>query len=241
MKRTAVIFLEIIMITVFFIACSSCALNDTPDHAIENDMPVSIIKSPEIDPVINLSSGGYEFFATGIAETVYFYAETTGDIISVSLIDSENNVIDEMEDDGKYGISGDNSENDGVFTCKVSIDMIAENTLIYRAVSTVNGFTVESNEVSIKISVPLTDRDLENIEMVDNAINNLFETFTYETLEQKRIAVQGLLESFNGTLITDIYYSETEKMFSYSYINSGVPGKVLLEDLPTSPITRQAE
>ena len=209
-----------------------------------NNYSLSVVKavysfSTSIEGPISLSSSESDICSdTGYA-TVYFYAMTDILTDSLSLVDAEtNNIVASMVDDGNYNSSGDDMQGDGVFTCKLSIDISFEKDYYYFAQyqdSTVS--PINSNEVNIFVYDELTDEELAEMDAVDDTLYELVSSSsfgnlsttekynqTYELLLQ--LANQGTEEYPYGLLdASSIIYTEESGIFSFVYAN-GLYGAV---------------
>ena len=167
---------------------------------------------------ISLSVNQNEFLTANKTETLYFYADVLGNVASVTLFDSDSNVVAEMNDDGKYSISGDDIQNDGVCTCKLNLSLTYENKFSYYAVA--DG--IISNTVDIHIISELTDDEIADMDTVDFAVDNLKASIEYEqaTEEWKITQVGALLEAFAdmGLILKEsILYDESAYMYTFAY------------------------
>lgn len=171
--------------------------------------------------------------------TVYFYAETDLEVSEIKLIDSATNqVVATMYDDGKYAQHGDDLPYDGVYSCKMSIDNSEKAYLSYYA--KYDATNSVSNYVGIKVYVPLTSNDFNEMNEVDTALSNLYAQPEYNsmTTEQKQNAVMQLLITL-ATVGTDSYpysliYQDSimfngNNLYTFTY-KCGVLGSARVED-----------
>lgn len=171
--------------------------------------------------------------------TVYFYAETDLEVAQLQLVDSATNqVVATMYDDGKYSLHGDDMPYDGVYSCKMSIDNSESAYLSYYAKCvTTNSI---SNYTGIKVYVPLTMTDFNDMSAVDTALSDLYSQTEYDsmTTEQKQTAVLQLLTTL-ATSGTEAYpYSliyensiifNGNNLYTFTY-KCGVLGTARIED-----------
>ena len=170
---------------------------------------------------------------------IYFYAETDLDVEKINLFDSTTNqVVATMYDDGKYTQHGDDLPYDGVYSCRMSIDNSEKAYLSYYAKHEPTNSI--SNYVGIKVYVPLTSEDFDEMNEVDTALNNLYAQSGYNsmTFEQKQDAVLQLLTTL-ATSGTDAYpYSliyensiifNGHNLYTFTY-KCGVLGAARIED-----------
>lgn len=170
---------------------------------------------------------------------VYFYAETDLEVSELQLVDSATNkIVATMHDDGKYSLHGDDMPYDGIYSCKISIDNSESAYLsFYAKCATINSI---SNYTGIKVYVPLTTTDFNEMSAVDTAISNLYSQTEYDsmTTEQKQTNVLQLLTTL-ATSGTEAYpYSliyensiifNGNNLYTFTY-KCGVLGTARIED-----------
>lgn len=155
-----------------------------------------------------------------------------------------NEVIITMVDDGQYSQSGDDIKNDGVYSCKIEVDNSEAATLSYYVlIEDEDGTIYVSNTVSIKIYRSLTAKDLSDMKAVDNAVQSLYisETYQFLSFEEKCDAIEKLLYQL-ASIGTDEYpYSliqkdtisfNGKKLYSFKYA-CGASGTATIEDFVT--------
>ncbi len=221
----------------------------------KNDIP-----QPSDDIVLSASETEIRK-GTG-TKTVYFYAQTELDVTSISLYDAESgDVAAAMLDDGNYSISGDDMQGDGVYSCKLTIDIAEKYDFTFVAKTAADGEDKVSNEVSVAVYESFSDDQKACVKEVKQAISALIdsEAFHALTMEEKAAQTQALLESLaeNGTenkpfsLIDpdSICYNEDSNVFTFAYpsgilslvrLNGSKPGKKYDTDpagIPESNVT----
>ena len=171
--------------------------------------------------------------------TVYFYAETDLEVSELQLVDSATNqVVATMYDDGKYSLHGDDMPYDGVYSCKMSIDNSESTYLSYYAKCTITNSI--SNYTGIKVYVPLTTTDFNEMSAVDTAISNLYSQTEYNsmTTEQKQTTVLQLLKTLatsgTATYPYSLMYENSiifngNNLYTFTY-KCGVLGTARIED-----------
>ncbi len=209
-----------------------------------NNYSLTVVKAnysflSSMDGSITLSSSESDILSNSGSTIVYFYAMTDITTDSLSLVDAEtNNIIATMLDDGNYNSSGDDMQGDGVFTCKLSIDISHENDYYFIALyENSSASSVSSNEVNIFVYEEFTDEELEEMEAVDDALYELVSSsyFTNFSVTEKYNQTYELLlqlanygtEEYPYSLIdaNSIIYNEQSGMFSFVYVN-GLYGAV---------------
>ena len=204
----------------------------TPNIQDQISQPTPDIEQPTFD--FGLWVSEKEFLATDETVDVYFYAEVVDESSSVNLLDSNNNVVAEMKDDGQYNTSGDDIQGDGVFTAKVNISLESAGIFTYRAVTQIGGEDVVSNEVTIKIIAPFTEQELADMDTVRETLGAMRISTEYleMTVEQRaetvlrilgELAEQGLVKS------DSIQYDEGGKMVTYRHISGVIASEMLVE------------
>jgi len=181
----------------------------------------------------NLTVSNREFLVSNENDVVYFYAEVDGNPISVELFEN-NNKVAEMRDDGLFSISGDDIENDGVFSARVEIDLSIESTLNFRAVANIDGENIISNRVSILVIAPFTQQELEDMETVRNALSNIRMSDTYLQLaphQRAEVIIDKLTEFVAQGLVKDgsIRFNENENLVIFRHSSGVLAGEKVVE------------
>ena len=181
---------------------------------------------------IVLTASQYELLATGEAKTVYFYAEVSANITSVSLYNA-NGFVAVMKDDGLYEISGDDILGDGIFTCKISISTSAAGSAGYYAVGNGNS-KLKSNTVELNIIEQLSDSQIAGMAAVEQAIEEAKTAAGYtQAVEAVKVQKIGdLLDSLAaaGLIIKDsILYDDVSGMYSFTFSCDVLGGTMIRE------------
>ncbi|MCL2576456.1 MAG: S-layer homology domain-containing protein [Defluviitaleaceae bacterium] len=193
--------------------------------------------TPTLVPDLMLHVSENEFLVASGTSTVYFYVEIDGVSSFVNLTDSDNNVVAEMKDDGLYSVSGDDIENDGVFTAKLDIDISTAGTQTYRAVAQVNGKNLESDIVTIYVIAPFTQTDHADIDTVYAAFDALCGSDEYweMSVEERAESVLSLLAKLiEDGLVKEgsVYYDEDTQVISYEHSSGLISSEKLVEFNP---------
>ena len=171
--------------------------------------------------------------------TVYFYAETDLEVSELQLVDSATDqVVATMYDDGKYSLHGDDMPYDGVYSCKMSVDNSESAYLSYYAKCMITNSI--SNYTGIKVYVPLTMTDFNDMSAVDTALSNLYSQASYSsmTTEEKKVTVLQLLNTLATSGTTECPYSliyadsiifNGDNLYTFTY-KCGVLGGARIED-----------
>ena len=182
-----------------------------------------------IDGIL-LHSSVAELSSNSEDNAVYFYAEvpaslrTSGE--SVSLY-SNGEFIADMYDDGQYSDSGDDLQNDGVFTCKVFVDTASIGSFSYYAVCS----GMVSNSVTVSVIAGFTEEDLESMDEVNNDLQVLTTGFDGMSTDEKVAAAMGVLENLADKIDEDsVVYNEETEMITFTYA-TGALGGIYLGDL----------
>lgn len=148
----------------------------------------------------------------------------------------DTEVLGLMYDDGT---NGDEIANDGVYVYQTTLTSETECTKYYQ----VKVRDVVSESHSIGYYIPVTDEELEAVQVVDNALAELMASEGFADLlpDEKAVLVLELLNMLadEGLVIADsIYYDEVDRAVYYEYA-SGAWGVVMLdqeEDLNTNGV-----
>ena len=214
----------------------------TPTPEVEQGIPdaTEVILSVSNNVVI-ITSGQALETVTGSAlmtgpTTVYFYAEVDGFVETVVLLDENGNEIGEMKDDGQFATSGDDLDNDGIFTFKKDIPTTQEDILRFNAKFTLNDGSEMSNEVVVYVVAGLTIQELQDIDTVDTTISAVLNdpTFILADFTARHQTMNDTLMDLanNQELIIEesILFDVGAGMFTFTY-NSNILGGVLIRDL----------
>lgn len=217
---------------------------DANHNAQFNNYSLSVVKavysfSAPIDGTITLSSSESDILAGTGYSTVYFYAMTDIATDNLLLIDMETDtIVATMVDDGNYNTSGDDMQGDGVFTCKLPIDISFEKDYyFYAQYQDSTMFSIDSNKVNIFVYNELTDEELAEMDAVDDSLYELISSSSFSNLSTTekynqtyelllRLANQGTDEYPYGLIdASSIIYTEESGIFSFVYAN-GLYGAV---------------
>lgn len=182
-----------------------------------------------------LSVSKKEILAGKESADVIFYFQTNTDSEEFMLY--QNDVaIGKLVDTGNYAEDGDDIKGDGIYSMKYTVDVTGtsatptENKKVaYYSYDVRYGEAIVSNTVTIDIIQPFTEQELADMAKVDDAISQLLQSESYQSMDvmQRADAVLELLHAFVEEGIVDSVTQEEEKIkFSYA---SGAHGEVLLK------------
>lgn len=167
--------------------------------------------------------------------SIIFYAESDLEVNGIELRSNDSNsLIAVMKDDGDIANNGDEYMNDGVYSCVVDVDNSSVGNLSFYA-ACVN---VTSEDVIIPIYRLFTQQELDDMDTVDAAIQNLINTDSFATENEKISDINSLLlslaennDELGYALIQNnsICYSTEGKIFEFKYA-CGVDGVIDLSD-----------
>ena len=168
--------------------------------------------------------------------TVFFYAEVDGHVETVVLLDENGNVVGEMKDDGQFAASGDDLENDGIFTFRMNIDTTKEDILRFNAKFTLNDVSVTSNEVVVYVVAEFTAQELQDIDIVDATIYAMLNSINFRQaapIPTRHDMMYDTLQDLadQGWIIREsILFDPGSSMFTFTY-KSNILGGVLIQNL----------
>ncbi len=168
-------------------------------------------------------------------QIVYFYLQTLDNFDKIALIDSESKEIAVMLDDGKYSESGDDIEKDGTYSAKVTLNCKLETVLRFNAVGYINGEVVQmSNDISIIVNETLSDDEMNAIEIVNLALQELVTSEDYQKLnrDDKVSMAIGVLDELEeqGYIIKDsISWIDETGIIEFDFLGD-VPGGLMIDD-----------
>lgn len=187
---------------------------------------------------IELSADTNEIPVGSGYRTVYFYASTDLAVENIELISAgDNGKIATMVDNGNYYADGDDMAGDGVFSCKVQIDISGEHDYYFFARS---NNTVSEN-VNVYVYAELTDAEINATQEVDDVLDEWKNSpeFSQLSIGEKEEQTLGLLVDLarNGTkdmpvsLLSEdsISYDSESRIFTFSY-SCGILGGIMLAD-----------
>jgi len=232
--------MKLLLVFLAFIGmCCGCRPNANPNQPgptsnIQNPIaqPNPDTEQPTFDFVLWVSEK--EFLATDGTAIVYFYAEVIDKSFAVYLVDSHNNIVAELKDDGKYDTSGDKLNGDGVFAARVNISLESAGRFTYRAETQIDGKDVVSNEVTIDIIAPFTQQELADMDTVDATLGAMRASAEYleMSVRQRAATVLRILEEFaeQGLVKSDsIRYDDGGRMVTYRHSSGVLAGELLVE------------
>lgn len=171
---------------------------------------------------IKLESDPTDLSIDNIPKNVLFYIdlENTTDTYKVTLVNANDGkkVVD-MKDDGS---NGDQKAKDGIYSATTSVDCSEEKILEYYAVISDGSSFVTSMICKINVFAPLTDKEAESMETVDERLSDLTGALEYQNMDEhsRKEAIEILLNELanEGLVIKkSIYYDDINKMYSFSY------------------------
>lgn len=158
------------------------------------------------DETIKLSASTKELLTTEDNQ-VFFYAKPNyKNVTSIELIDFKTNtVLATMYDDGNFGNHGDDLENDGIYSCMVSVDNISEGTLQFIATND----SITSNTVEIVVYEDISDVSIAEMMSANEKLNELKNSDGYikATTETKQIMFLELMQELSTSGTNDYPYS----------------------------------
>ena len=147
---------------------------------------------------IKLSASTKDLLTTDDGK-VYFYAKPAyDDVHEINLVDASNGIVlATMYDDGDYENHGDDLENDGVFSCVVTVDNAVEAQLSFYAEDGAN----KSSDFIIDVYEDISDENIDEMIAVNNALETFSESDEYKnlTFEERVDAIKNLLKQLSET------------------------------------------
>lgn len=147
---------------------------------------------------IKLSASTKDLLTTDDGK-VYFYAKPAyDDVHEINLVDASNGIVlATMYDDGDYENHGDDLENDGVFSCVVTVDNAVEAQLSFYAEDGAN----KSSDFIIDVYEDISDESIDEMIAVNNALETFSESDEYKnlTFEERVDAIKNLLKQLSET------------------------------------------
>ncbi|MDD3219256.1 MAG: S-layer homology domain-containing protein [Lachnospiraceae bacterium] len=188
------------------------------------------------DSVVSLTSSVTEVPESEDGMDIYFYAQVSREYESVFLVDDDTGaVFCEMLDDGQYSDSGDDLQNDNIYSCKLSYSAAEMSDINFSAWATTEDSEISmSNTIQITCLNGLNDTEIENMETVDTAINEVTSSQEFEAmpLDEKIDSVGSVIEEMvnqDKIIEESVSYNQDSSLYSFEY-SSNVLGGVLLED-----------
>ncbi|MDE5781792.1 MAG: hypothetical protein K2I03_10035 [Lachnospiraceae bacterium] len=188
----------------------------------------------------SLSVSRNEILVGRDSTTVYFYINAL-EYDGNSIILYENNVpVGQFYDDGDYVNHGDDVKGDGIYSVKYTINTNITGDVTYYYYAEYDG-QISSNEISIDIITPFTEKELADMKYVDNAISAVLSEYSipdslrversdflwncnekkYETAVQNKY--KAIYETLNALLdegkISDFNYDDVNRVFNCTHLN----------------------
>ena len=136
-------------------------------------------------------------------------------------------------DDGNYAAHGDDIQGDGIYSVKYNVDINTDidSSNVYYAKSD-NNFA--SNEISVDLIIPFTEKELSDMAYVDDAISAVINDNSYQssTIDERKESMLDLLNELdiNNKIVEDsIEIDEKNSILSFKYTRD-VVGDILLEE-----------
>lgn len=211
---------------------SSIVLEDNREKDSTNQSEENQQSGDEYE--ISLYSDADDILTENCIKTLHFYVSTENPVEKLSLVNIEaDEVIAQMVDDGDYYCSGDDIKGDGIYSCKIDLDISKEKKYWFKAECEINELRIYSNEWEIFVYSEYTDDEIEEMKEVRNAVQNLFEKngFKDKTIEEKKNEMYELLirlarvgtEKYPYPLIKEssILFIPESSAFSVDYMCGG--------------------
>ena len=202
-----------------------CCITDANGDTAISDIANVTIRLRNVE----LTANEYDLLVSSENQEIIF-STTVRDIAEiqkVELIDQSGNTVSEMLDDGLYSISGDDLPNDGIYSCRVSIDTSAEKTLEYHSIVS----AVENNESNVVTIFVITDITQGIMKETDNYIQEKLEeaNFSIQGESERKETVQKVLAELvsNGSIKDNISFSEANGLFTFEYANGALGGVMI--------------
>lgn len=175
---------------------------------------------------IKLSASTKDLLTTDDGK-VYFYAKPAyDDVHEINLVDASNGIVlATMYDDGDYENHGDDLENDGVFSCVVTVDNAVEAQLSFYAEDGAN----KSSDFIIDVYEDISDESIDEMIAVNNALETFSESDEYKnlTFEERVDAIKNLLKQLSETgteeyphsliVSSSITFDKNSNLYSFMY------------------------
>lgn len=167
-----------------------------------------------------LTSSEKELSTSENISIVYFYAqpnELLSDILLLKCIENPNWSIN-LLDNGNREETGDMEAGDGIYTGKVEIECTSETTYHFYATND----SLITNTVNVDVIAPFTDKELDDMEIVDSAIEEIKSSDRYKNSDEneKISQIKNKLQELEteGLIIKgSIRYNSEDKSFIFVY------------------------
>lgn len=191
---------------------------DDVDYTIKANVSYDKVE----EGTIKLYSDPKELDTSNDPQEVLFYIDTentTGNL-NVKLVDGfTNDEVLTLKDDGS---NGDATAHDGVYSATLTVDCSYEKTLLYYATWNSGDSVVNSKTRKIEIIAPMTDKEAEDMETVDNALEALTGSDQYKEVsnkEKKTLIENELKKLKDEQLISSYRFSSDNSTVEYIYSN----------------------
>ena len=221
---------------------STQAAAETAETAVTSEKPQD---NGNYTEDINLSVNKKELTAYEDSGEVIFAAEVPVDCNpeKLTLIDADTGKTEaELFDEADYEKYGDTIKGDSVYNCRFTVntdintnDETSEKAAYhYYAVFADDKGEHRSNTVEIQVFERFTDKELNDMETVDNAITELISAPDYKdlTVPERRERALALLNKLadEGLVIREsIYAGENDDNISFEY-SCDISGGIMLKD-----------
>lgn len=179
-----------------------------------------------------LTSSVKEILVGKDSSEVYFYLNSLETDTNITLYENDIPVA-VFYDDGNYAAHGDDIQGDGIYSVKYNVDINTDidSSNVYYAKSD-NNFA--SNEISVDLIIPFTEKELSDMAYVDDAISAVINDNSYQssTIDERKESMVDLLNELdiNNKIVEDsIEIDEKNSILSFKYTRD-VVGDILLEE-----------
>lgn len=179
-----------------------------------------------------LTSSVKEILVGKDSSEVYFYLNSLETDTNITLYENDIPVA-VFYDDGNYAAHGDDIQGDGIYSVKYNVDINTDidSSNVYYAKSD-NNFA--SNEISVDLIIPFTEKELSDMAYVDDAISAVINDNSYQssTIDERKESMLDLLNELdiNNKIVEDsIEIDEKNSILSFKYTRD-VVGDILLEE-----------
>jgi len=179
---------------------------------------------------------------------VIFYFESDFDS-SEFVLYQNGSAVGKLVDTGNYTNDGDDIKGDGVYSLRFTVDSntakpTENEKVVCNTYSVQYGEEIISNEVTIDIITPFTDKELEDMSVVDDAILEFISSDEYismDTAERIEAATKFLESLESEGLVKSIVLKDNNIFFLYSCgVQGGIMTEPFAEDM-NSVVTDKAE
>lgn len=179
-------------------------------------------------PALDLTVSDTNVVIGGYSKYVYFHLESDSVLDNAYLYSSESGTKYPMYDDGKYSFSGDDINDDNIYSCKIDANDLGKGIYNYYA----KGDSVSTDKVPLNVFNELTNNELSQMDEVNQDLFDVVDSSDFDNAElsTKKTLVSSRLDILkqNG-LISSFAYNSFAKMYEFVY-SSGILGGVILND-----------